>query len=325
MRSGSFSEHRPRLQVPLRLRAVFWISTFLLLQSQASWGLLLQSQASWGHPKTLEADASPLPCAACLSGRQADIRPFPPLDMRVWPAFNLLPRPAPSLALNTPLAIQAQPPPQQSTPPPQNKKGQNSHSANSGSPGHIFWIVPAFHVSYGNFHPLTPKEKFQEWWEGVYDPLGLGVTAIQAGTLEYSSSDGFCGYGTGFVEYMQCYGSMELDANDSSFFGDFVLAAWWHQDPRYFRLGKGGFAKRTLYAISRVFVTYNDSGKNVFYSSALAGTGLASVVSNLYYPKQDRGVGLTLSRVAIDLGDTALYNSSAEFWPDIQRWLHRRF
>lgn len=199
-------------------------------------------------------------------------------------------------------------------------------AANSGSPGHIFWVVPAFKVDYaGHFTPLTPKEKFKEWAESAYDPLGFGTTAFEAGTLEYSSSDGFCGYGSSFAGYTKCLGSMELDANDSSFLGDFVFTVWWHQDPRYFRLGEGSFGRRALYAMSRVFVTYNDSGKNVFYSSALAGTGIAAVLSNLYYPQTDRTVGHTITRATIDLGDTAIYNASAEFWPEIHRWVRRRF
>ncbi|MGH9561852.1 MAG: hypothetical protein ACRD3S_10390, partial [Terracidiphilus sp.] len=187
--------------------------------------------------------------------------------------------------------------------------GKHASSATSGSPGHIFWVIPAYKVNYsGQFKPLTPKEKFQEWAQSAYDPLGLATTAVEAGTLEHSSSDGFCGYGATFTDYMKCFGSLELDANDSSFLGDYVLTVWWHQDPRYFRLGKGSFGKRTLYAVSRVFITYNDSGKNVLYSSGLAGTGIAAVVSNLYYPQSDRTAGHTFSRVAIDLGDTALYN-----------------
>ncbi|MFP5276758.1 MAG: hypothetical protein ACLGPM_06565 [Acidobacteriota bacterium] len=208
----------------------------------------------------------------------------------------------------------------------QEKKKVYSSSPQAGSPGHIFWVVPAFKVNYaGKFKPLTPKEKFQEWAESAYDPEGLALGTVQAATLQYSASDGFCGYGSSLTSYLQCFGSMQLDSDDSSFWGDYVFTVWWHQDPRYFRLGKGGFAKRTLYAISRVFVTFNDSGKNVFYSSALAGTTLAAVVSNFYYPQQDRGVGPTIDRVGIDLGDTAIYNGSAEFWPDIHRWLRRKF
>ena len=201
-----------------------------------------------------------------------------------------------------------------------------SPTATTGSPKHIFWVVPAFKVNYaGKFEPLTPREKFHEWAQSTYDPLGLGVGAVEAGTLEYSPSDGFCGYGFGWAGYGKCFGSLQLDATDSSFFGDFVFTVLMHQDPRYFRLGKGSFARRGLYAVSRVFVTFNDSGRNVFYSSGLSGTVMAAFVSNLYYPKSDRGIGLTVSRIGIDLGNTALYNGAAEFWPDFDRWFDRHF
>ena len=145
---------------------------------------------------------------------------------------------------------------------------------------------------------------------------------MEAGTLEYSSSDGFCGYGKRWSSYGECFGSLELDAADSSFIGDFLLPVWWHQDPRYFRLGEGSFGRRVWYAISRVFVTYNDSGHTVLYTSALTGTVVAAALSNLYYPPQDVGASHTGTRIAIDLGNTALYNLAAEFWPDIHRWLH---
>ncbi len=206
------------------------------------------------------------------------------------------------------------------------KNGKYNPSATTGSPGHIFWVIPAFKVTYQNgFKPLTPKEKFQEWAQSEYDPLGLAAGAVEAGTLEHSSSDGFCGYGHGWAGYGKCFGSLELDAADSSFIGDYALTVLLHQDPRYFRLGKGSFGKRVLYTVSRVFITFNDSGKNTFYTSALTGTAVAAAISNLYYPQQDRGVGHTMSRIAIDFGNTALYNAAAEFWPDFHRCFRRVF
>lgn len=206
------------------------------------------------------------------------------------------------------------------------KKRQYSPSATTGSPGHIFWVVPAYKVDYQHgFKPLTPREKFSEWAESTYDPLGLAIGAVEAGTLQYSSTDGFCGYGHGWVGYGKCYGSMQLDATDSSFIGDFALTVLLHQDPRYFRLGRGSFGTRTWYAITRVFVTHKDSGKMTFYSSGLTGTVVAAAVSNLYYPKSDVGLGPTVSRIGIDLGNTALYNGAAEFWPDIHRELRKVF
>ena len=218
------------------------------------------------------------------------------------------------------------PEPSQATPDQSQHKEKINPPATSGSPGHMYWVVPAFKVDYsGHFQPLTPKEKFKEWAQGVYDPLGLGVTAFEAGTLEYRSADGFCGYGHGWGPYGQCFGSLEADGTISSFIGDYALAVWWHQDPRYFRLGKGSFGKRVLYSISRVFIAYNDSGHNVFDSSALSGTVIASAISNLYSPQQDRGVSNSISRAGLDLGNTAIYNAAAEFWPDIHRGLHRMF
>ncbi len=229
----------------------------------------------------------------------------------------------PSLPARSNTGQDQTPSPQQQTKSQNPRKEKPGAPTPSGSPGHIYWVIPAFKVDYGqHFTPLTPKEKFKEWARGAYDPLGLGVGAFEAATLEHSSSDGFCGYGHGVASYGECFGSLELDATVSSFIGDYALTVAFHQDPRYFRLGKGSFGKRVFYAISRVFVTYNDAGHTVFYSSGLTGTVAAAGISNFYYPQQDRDLGHTLSRIGIDLGNTALYNAAAEFWPDIHRKLH---
>ena len=88
---------------------------------------------------------------------------------------------------------------------------------------HIFWIVPACKVNYQHrFQPLSPEEKFQEWIESVYDPLGLAIGGVEAETLQNSPKDGFCGYGHNLTAYGQCYGSMQLDAIDSGFIGDYA-------------------------------------------------------------------------------------------------------
>ena len=196
----------------------------------------------------------------------------------------------------------------------------------TGSVGHIFWVIPAFNVTcQGAFHPLTPHEKFGEWLEGTYDPRGLGWYAFLAATVEYSSKDGYCGYGRGWGGYGKCLGSMELEANTSSFLGDFLLPSLLHQDPRYFRLGRASVGVRVFYAVSRVFITHSDDGHWVFYSSALTGSAISAGLSNLYYPKSEVGWRPSLSRAGVDLGNTALYNLAAEFWPDIDNALHHVF
>jgi len=211
---------------------------------------------------------------------------------------------------------------QQSPPAPQSTPS----SPEQGSPKHIYLVVPAFEVSYlKHFKPLTPRQKFDEWLRGAYDPGGFGLYAAEAATLEHSSRDGFCGYGKGGGNYAKCFGSMELTSNISSFLGDFLFPVIMHQDPRYFRLGKGSFPKRTWYAVARIFVTHADSGRTVLFTSALAGSVLAAAASNLYYPPRDRGFGPSLNHFGIDLADTAAFNVSAEYWPEIKHALGRIF
>jgi hypothetical protein len=196
----------------------------------------------------------------------------------------------------------------------------------AGSPRHIFFIIPAYSVEYlKNVPPLTPGEKFHEWAEGVYDPIALGSRAFE-GLTEYSHVGGFCGYGAGVAGYAKCFGSAQLDADTSSFLGDFLFPTLLHQDPRYFRMGTGySFGTRVFYAVSHVFITRSDAGNPIVDTSALMGSVIAAADSNLYYPKADRGLNLSLGRLGWDLGGTAVFNLEAEFWPDIKDFFSKRF
>ncbi|MGH9487477.1 MAG: hypothetical protein ACRD04_07795 [Terriglobales bacterium] len=190
-------------------------------------------------------------------------------------------------------------------------------------PGHhLFWVIPAYQVAYlKNLPPLTPRQKFDEMAEDAYDPLGLAMGAAEVLLLEHNHRTGYCEYGPGWGGFGKCYGAAWLDANISGAIGDWALPVWFHQDPRYFRLGRGSIWSRTLYSLSRVFVCRSDHGGTVFDSSQILGTVAAGFISNLYYPKSERGAGLAMSRIGIDLFGTAIFNLEAEFWQDIHQKL----
>jgi len=188
------------------------------------------------------------------------------------------------------------------------------------APNHIFFVIPSYNVAYQNQPPLTPHEKFMEVVHDTYDPIGLSAGAVEVLVLEHNSKDGYCSYGNNWSGFGKCYASALADGNISGFVGDYLLPAWWHQDPRYFRLGEGSVPSRVLYTLTRVFVTRSDrTGQPVFDSSQLAGSVFAGAVSNLYYAKSDRGFGLTASRIGIDLLGTEIFNLEAEFWPDLRK------
>ena len=214
-------------------------------------------------------------------------------------------------------AARAQTPPAPAVPP---------APAKSASPGHIFLIIPAFNVSYiKNVPPLTSKEKLDMFLDDAYDPTGLAASAIEAAWLEHDNT-GFCGYGHGWGGYGKCYGAALLDANISGFVGDYMMPSLLHQDPRYFRLGTGSVPARVFYALSHVFIMRKDDGTGwTFASGAMLGTAATGALSNLYYPKDERGWNLSVTRMGIDLMGAMIFNNEAEFWPDIERLvLHRK-
>jgi hypothetical protein len=98
-----------------------------------------------------------------------------------------------------------------------------------------------------------------------------------------------------------------------------VMPALFHEDPRYFRKGEGSGWSRVGYSVSRGFVTRSDSGKTQPNWSNVIGKFAGAGLSNLYYPPDDRGASLTLSRVAISLSYQMLGNLGIEFWPEIHR------
>jgi hypothetical protein len=61
-----------------------------------------------------------------------------------------------------------------------------------------------------------------------------------------------------------------------------IVPAATKEDPRYYTLGKGGFIKRTGYAVSRLLITKTDAGRNTFNISEIVGAGAAAGIGNAY-------------------------------------------
>jgi len=184
----------------------------------------------------------------------------------------------------------------------------------------IFGVVPAYSITDArNLPPLKSKEKFQLFLRGTLDPFPVVVYAIQAGVEQARGSHS--GYGQGAAGYARRFGAALGDGTSARFFSTYAFPSLFHQDPRYFRKGEGSKRSRVGYSLSRGFVTRSDSGTPQANWSNVLGKFVGASLSNLYYPAEDRGASLTLSRVAISLGYQTLGNVAIEFWPEI----HRKF
>jgi len=187
-------------------------------------------------------------------------------------------------------------------------------------PERILGIVPTFTITdVRNAPALSSKQKFGLFAKGTLDPFPFFLYAAQAGISQ--ANDTHHDYGQGAAGYSKRFAAALADGTSARLFGTYVFPSILHQDPRYFRKNDGSGWSRARYSVSRAIITRSDSGKTQFNWSNVLGKLTAAGLSNLYYPNEDRGAGLTLSRVGISLAYQTIGNLAIEFWPEIRRKL----
>ena len=180
-------------------------------------------------------------------------------------------------------------------------------------------IVPIPGVTNYHYAPaLTPGQKFSLMILAYRTPFPYLSAGFQAGLSQ--AFNNFEGYGQGASGYGKRFGSALLDGFNSSFFSNYFYPVLFKQDPRYFRLGEGSKKRRLGYVIEQEFMTKRDSDRTQTFSySNVLGALTSGSISNAYYPQEERGLGLTMSRTAVALGWGMVGNFVLEFWPDIVR------
>lgn len=185
----------------------------------------------------------------------------------------------------------------------------------------ILGIIPNFRAVSANqvLPPQSAKEKFITATEDSFDYSAVVLPAVLAGysmatraTPEFHQ--GAAGYGRYFWHSW-------VDQSSENYAVEFIVPAITHEDIRYYTLGKGGFFKRTGYALSRAVVTRSDSGTSTFNIGEVVGAGAAAGISNLYYPASSHGFGNTAQKLGLNVGIDAGTFVFKEFWPDINHAL----
>lgn len=176
----------------------------------------------------------------------------------------------------------------------------------------VWGVFPNFYSSYNwNAPPMKPKQKFQLAFRSMMDPMAFAGAAGIAGFEQYY--DIFPGYGGGVPGYFKRFGAAYTNDFSARMLSGGVFATLFHQDPRYFYKGTGRFQSRATYAISCAFITRNDDGRWRPNYSHVLGVFAAAALSNLYYPKENRGLTLTLVNGAVETAGNAGTNIVREF------------
>jgi len=129
-------------------------------------------------------------------------------------------------------------------------------------------------------------------------------------------------WGQGVKGYAKRYAAGFADQAIGNFMTGAVYPSLLHQDPRYYRLGHGGFWHRGFYAATRVIVTRGDSGAKQFDYSEFLGDASAAGIATLYHTKANRNLDGAAETFATQIAVDALGNVLKEFWPDVRKKLH---
>jgi len=180
------------------------------------------------------------------------------------------------------------------------------------------WLVAPSEAPY---RPLTPHEKFQSFVHHTFSPYTM-AGAVYDATWAQAWGDPYA-YGGGTQGWSKRFGASVAGTEARSFFGSFFFPTLLHQDPRYFAMYKGPVVKRGLHAIERVFVTRDDSGREVFNSSGILTTAFTESLGMAWTPDGQRSASRLGTRMLGAMQGEATSYVLREFTPDFIRLFKR--
>ena len=173
-------------------------------------------------------------------------------------------------------------------------------------------FFPNFYTSYiYDAAPLTAKQKFSLAVRGTFDPVAMLGVGIASGIEQ--ATNAYAGYGQGAAGYSKRFAARFLDGRSSDLLTHAIFPALLHQDPRYYYQGSGSVKSRIAHAVTSAFVARSDTGRPVPNTSYFLGDMCAGALSNLYYPKANRGANLVFTNAAVGLAGRIGTNLIREF------------
>jgi hypothetical protein len=161
--------------------------------------------------------------------------------------------------------------------------------------------------------PLSTGGKFKLFVNQSISPAYIMTSGMSAGFGQWRNSP--AAYGQGASGYFDRFGASMARGASGAFFGTFVLGSALHQDARFFPQSNPRIWSTVKYSVSRIVITRNDAGNEVFNSSYLGGQLMAESLANAYLPVSEQTVGKTFERVGTDIGWKIAGNIFKQYWP----------
>jgi len=219
--------------------------------------------------------------------------------------------------------VPAQPP--GSVPPTVQKPKDDDVAVQVPEDKRVFGVIPNNRTTENSipFKRITAAHKVKIAALDSFDWPTYLTGGLFAGLYQLENSNPSFGQGT--VGYFRRFGTASADQVIGNMMTEGFVPALGHQDPRYFRLGKGEGTKthRLWYAMTSIIVAKMDSGHKTFNFSEWGGNSIGVAISNAYYP-DTRTASDNVQKLLIACGTDAFSNVLKEFWPDVKQWMHNR-
>jgi hypothetical protein len=164
--------------------------------------------------------------------------------------------------------------------------------------------------------PLYSRDKMMFWLHEEIQPLSLFPAFVTSGWEQLMDTDPKYGKDSG--AYGERLGAGVLREASMRFFSDSLLPTITHEDPRYFRMGRGSVTSRGVYALERVIINQRDDGSHGFNYSDTVGRAGASALAMTYYPAKSISAEVAARTWGVSLAGLAGNNLFLEFWPDVR-------
>ena len=168
-----------------------------------------------------------------------------------------------------------------------------------------------------SFQPPTQAEKFQAFVNEARSPLILGAVGVNAGVMREIELEHFTpGPQPSFAAV---YRVALIQKESSAFFGKYLYPSLLKQDPRYYPSTSDSVMGRATYAVSRIFITRDDSGKRRLNTSYFLGVLTSVAIATAYRPYWARSPSTTFKAFGSTIGSDAGMNLLHEFEPGMRQ------
>jgi hypothetical protein len=173
-------------------------------------------------------------------------------------------------------------------------------------------------------YPLTAKDKVLFAAHEDMQPYTLAPALVSAGIGQITGGDPK--FGTDAGGFGGRFGAGMLRGATDRFTGDGLLAALFHQDPRFYREGQGNgpVLQRGLRAARQTLLRRNDDGQERINASGILGHAVANAVALAYYPSVSQHASVAARGFGIAVSADAGSKLFLEFGPDILGLVFRR-